>query len=170
MAGRIIECSRCGVVGIIPQKLNYIEDQLAHYYCADCLIEMMPKKVEPTLAPKQVKKGSIEDRVAPRLPVFAPIRLSPINRGIEVTSALIVDTSTSGVKILTQLVLEPGEDIIFTILGADKNYHAAGQVVYSEVINENSSHKQYQIGIKLHKVIQPEDFHGLLSFKSKQQL
>ena len=168
MTGRIIECSRCGVVGIIPEKLNYVEDQLAHYYCADCLIDMMPEKVElSSTEPHKREKGSTENRINSRFPVFAPIRLSPINRGIEVTSALIMDTSLSGVRIMTQLVLHPGEDIVFTIMGAEKNYHAAGEVVYSEVFGENSPRQQYQIGIKLDRVIQPEDFHGLISFKSK---
>lgn len=167
MSGRIIECSRCQVVEIISERFNYVKDQLAHYYCADCLIEMMPQKVESprlTASNKDGLKG-VENRVSPRSQVFAPIRLSPVNRGIEVTSALIIDTSMSGVCIVTRLVLHPGEDIIFTIPGAEKNYHAAGQVVYSNPFQEQRSREQYQVGIKLSHIIDPKKFEGLLSSK-----
>lgn len=167
MIERIIECSRCGVMGIIPERMKYIEDRLAHYYCADCLISMMPEQLEKAIKkPDYIGNKSVEKRVFPRFPVFAPVRLSPANRGIEITSALIIDASLSGVRIMTRLVLQPNENIIFTISGGDKNYHAAGKVMFSKLFEENGATDQYHVGIQLTRIIQPEKFMGKLAFQS----
>ena len=130
---------------------------MAHYICPDCLIEAVPlPQVKKETKEINIASEGIERRRSDRFPVFVPIRIAPQKRGVIVTSALILDSSSTGMCIETKIILKRDDQLDLTLQGNNIKFHAVGKVVYSENISvEDVPH--YKAGIKLLDVFEKVD-------------
>ena len=89
-----------------------------------------------------------DQRNAVRHPVFGIVRITPKNRGITVTSALILDASRTGLRLETKVYLNEDEEVGLLLNGESNQYQAFGRVVYSQSMN-NEAIQFFQTGIRL---------------------
>ncbi len=140
-----LKCNWCQKEHTISDNLQCMEGDPAHYVCPDCLMVTLPYQ---SAASGNTATLGMEKRQSERYPIFVPVRIAPQDRGMIVTSALVLDTSESGLRLESKIALREDEDIDLTLLGNKIKFLAAGKVIYSkEVTVEGSPH--YQAGIKL---------------------
>ncbi len=140
-------CNWCQSTHEISDNLICMEGDPAHYICPSCLMLVVPlnKKEKKSI---NVASEGLERRRSDRYPVFVPVRVSPQERGVIVTSALVLDTSKTDMSIQSKIQLRANDFLDLTLQGNNIKFHATGKVVYSENMSvEDVSH--YKAGIKL---------------------
>jgi hypothetical protein len=140
-------CNWCQSTHEISDNLVCMEGDPAHYICPSCLMIAVPlnQKSQKNI---NVATEGLEKRNSDRYPVFVPVRVSPQDRGVIVTSALVLDASKTGMCVQSKIHLKANDYLDLTLQGNNIKFHATGKVVYSENISvEDVNH--YKAGIKL---------------------
>ena len=145
-----LNCIQCHQSHQISNNLSSMEGNFANFICPDCLIEHVWD------SPEFEKNQNGDKRHAMRLPVFVPVRVSPQNRGIIVTSALIIDASIGGVCIETKISLEINETIKLKLRGQNSNFQAIGKIVHLKSYTSEEI-PLYKAGITLLEAFKTSD-------------
>jgi PilZ domain len=138
----ILSCIQCHQDHHHSNHLSFLGRDSSTYICPDCMVLQIGE------TNKDKDLNSHDNREAMRIPVFAPVRVSPQSRGIVVTSALIIDASSSGICIETKISLSVEDKIDLKLQGSNSVFHAVGKVMHIQQISSEEI-PQYKAGIML---------------------
>jgi hypothetical protein len=153
-----LKCNWCQKTAEISDKLVPKKGDTSDYICSECLVAIMPtsgKKEEIKNHEMNMAVEGVEKRRSPRFPVFLPVRIGSQDEGQSVTSAMILDASSTGLKVESEYTLRRNDTLDLTLRGNDITFMATGKVIYTEEIEVEDVSNQ-KAGIKLldefHKV------------------
>jgi len=120
----------------------------SHYLCPDCLIDLLPKTplTDREIAENPADEG--ERRRTERFPVYAHAYLTV--REISqprILGAVILDISTSGMKILLDQPFDVDETIILTFYGEQLIFKAICRIMRCQM-QDNTGYPSYEIGTR----------------------
>jgi len=151
----MLTCSWCQFVKEVSPILSYTTVNSEHFICPDCLIPMMSFSLDEqnkSTKAKKNQKQSIENRENPRFDLFTQIQLALHSSGIKQISALVLNTSSSGLKIETTVEIAQHELISLRLVGEVREFAAIGKVVYvTELTSQGIAY--FQAGIHLTKIL-----------------
>jgi len=148
----VLICSWCQKTASVSSILNYTTITTEYFICPDCLIPMMPASLEETDTTMSATNKGEESRENPRFNLFTQIRLAAQKSGVQQASALVLNTSNSGLKIETKIAVEKNDLISLRLIGENQKFAAMGKVAYSTSINDGDL-IYYQAGIQLLQIL-----------------
>lgn len=148
----VLTCSWCQKITSVSPILTYTTITAEHFICPDCLIPMMPASLTEDEKATGATHKKKENRENPRFNLFTQVRLAIQQSGVQQASALVLNTSNSGLKIETAIAIKKGELISLRLIGENRKFAATGKVVYSSSINDDGM-IYYQAGIHLLQIL-----------------
>ncbi|MCP4296690.1 MAG: PilZ domain-containing protein, partial [Proteobacteria bacterium] len=114
-------------------------------FCADCLIEILPKTL---FYEKPKGKVDKEKRIAQRFPVVAKVHLQSQKKRKLVTQVIIQNISDTGMKLILKEDLFLGETVTIGIFGTHIVYKAVMNVVFINPMNQAET-TSFEAGMRL---------------------
>jgi len=125
------------------------EQQESHYICEDCLIQLLPKKLDENADRQDEKPDENERRRSERFPVFSPVYLMEAHsaRPREM-KAVILDVSSTGMKIIIPEQFDVGATIKLGFFAREIICKASARIIRIQPL-DHSSYPWFEIGLKL---------------------
>ena len=141
-----LECAWCQKEIKVASESPFQGYSDAQAICADCIIPMLPRSLtsHDSLSPE----ASEEQRRSQRVPLISQIYLTSKAKQHQITPALIIDMSDSGMKIKIGPPLERGETITLGFLGRNMIYKAIGEVARVQPAIDKTT-PLLEVGIRL---------------------